>query len=352
MPGAAAPPTGGREVDIGIIAPPWVPVPPPAYGGIEQVVALQAEGLSARGHRVAVAAAPGSRVDAVRLVAPLAEEPDLIGTSYDEWLHVVSALEELRECEVLIDHCGFLGALLAGTGPTRAFHVVHGPLTAETVAFHRLIADRAPRLRLIAISEAQRRAAPDLPFAGVCHNALATDGLRFTGEPGDHLAFLGRMTPDKGAAEAIGIARAAGLPLRMAAKCREPAERAYFAEHVEPLLGDDVEWLGEVGGADKYELLAGARGLIFPIDWEEPFGLVMIEAMACGTPVVATPRGAVPEVVEDGVTGFIRPDHDGLVDAVGRLGEIDRARCRAHVEERFSVARMTDDYERVILAAA
>ena len=338
-------------MDIGILAPPWVPVPPPAYGGIEQVVALQAEGLSARGHRVTLAAAPGSRVDSARLVAPLDEEPETIGASYDEWLHVVSALEELRDCEVVIDHCGFLGALLAGTGPAPAFHVVHGPLTPETIAFHRAIAERAPRLRLIAISEAQRRAAPDLPFAGVCHNALSLEGLPFRDEPGDYLAFLGRMTPDKGAVAAIGIARAAGLPLRMAAKCREPAERAYFADHVEPLLGDDVDWLGEVGGADKYELLAGARALIFPIDWEEPFGLVMIEAMACGTPVVATPRGAVPEVVEDGLTGFIHPDHDGLVEALGRLGDIDRSRCRAHVEERFSVARMTDDYERVILAA-
>jgi glycosyltransferase involved in cell wall biosynthesis len=226
-------------------------------------------------------------------------------------------------------------------------HVVHGPLDPLPLQVYEAIAERAP-LRLVAISEAQRHSGPHLPFLAVCHNGLDPSEAPFSGEPGDYLAFLGRMAPEKGAGEAIDIARKAGLPLRIAAKCREQPEREYFARAVEPQLGDDVVWLGEIGQGEKYELLAGARALVFPIDWSEPFGMVMIEAMACGTPVVATPRGAVPEVVLDGETGFVRDSADGLVEAIGRLGEIDRERCRRHVAERFSGRAMARSYERAI----
>jgi glycosyltransferase involved in cell wall biosynthesis len=159
------------------------------------------------------------------------------------------------------------------------------------------------------------------------------------------------MSPEKGAAEAIEVARAAGVPLRMAAKCREPEEREYFEREVRPRLGPDVEWLGELDGPRKHALLAGARALVFPIDWSEPFGMVMVEAMACGTPVIATRRGSVPEVVEEGVTGFVRDDLRGLVEAVGRLDGFDRLRCRRTVAERFSLERMIASYERLARAA-
>jgi glycosyltransferase involved in cell wall biosynthesis len=335
---------------IGIVAPPWVPAPPPAYGGIEQVVALQARGLAEAGHDVTLVAAPGSRVEGVRLLAPLTELPAMIGHASDEWRHVLPASELVEECDVVIDHSGPLGALLAGLGPSAALHVVHGPLDDTMLPVYRALARRVPRLRLVAISEGQRRLGPDLPFAGVCHNGIEVGGMPFRREPGDHLLFLGRMSPDKGADDAIRIARAAGLPLVIAAKCREPEERAYFARHVEPHLGADVTWVGEVGGARKLELLAGARALVFPIRWEEPFGMVMIEAMACGTPVLATPRGSVPEVVADGVTGFVREGPAALAEAAGRLGEIDRRACRRRVAERFSAEAMTAAYERVIAA--
>jgi glycosyltransferase involved in cell wall biosynthesis len=141
------------------------------------------------------------------------------------------------------------------------------------------------------------------------------------------------------------------MPLRIAAKCREPVERDYFRREVRPRLGPDVEWLGELDARRKHALLAGARGLIFPIDWSEPFGMVMVEAMACGTPVLATRRGSVPEVVEEGVTGFVRDDVAGLVEAVGRLPRFDRLRCRRTVAERFSLERMISSYERLARAA-
>jgi glycosyltransferase involved in cell wall biosynthesis len=210
---------------------------------------------------------------------------------------------------------------------------------------------KAPALRLIALSRAQWDAAPDLPFVAVCPNGIDVDEVPFNDRPGDHLAFLGRMAPEKGAAEAIAIARATGRQLRIAAKCREPDERRYFERAVEPHLGDDVVWLGELGETDKLDLLAGAAALVFPISWPEPFGMVMIEAMASGTPVLATPCGSVPEVVRDGVTGFVRADVDALAACVARLDDIDREACRAHVAERFTADAMADAYERVMVAA-
>ncbi|MCI3948791.1 MAG: glycosyl transferase group 1, partial [Acidimicrobiales bacterium] len=156
--------------------------------------------------------------------------------------------------------------------------------------------------------------------------------------------FLGRMTPDKGAAEAIAVARRAGIPLVLAAKMREPAERAYFDERIRPLLGSGVDFVGEVGGTDKLDLLAGAAALVNPIQWDEPFGLVMIEALACGTPVLSTARGAAPEIVDAGVTGCLGADEDDLVAAAGAIGDLDRVACRAAVAQRFSTARMVEEH--------
>jgi glycosyltransferase involved in cell wall biosynthesis len=335
---------------IGLLAPPWVPIPPPSYGGIEQVVATLAEGLAERGHDVVLVAAPGSGLPGVRTVSPLARLPDIIGEAAPDWRHALAGVDALAGCDVVIDHSGPLGALLTSGLAAPALHVTHGPLDPVPVEIYAGIARHAPGLRLIAISAAQRAMAPGLPFAGVRHNGLDVDAVPFRARPEGYLAFLGRMSPEKGPADAIRIARAAGLPLLIAAKCREPAEHAYFAEHVEPQLGPDVVWLGELNADAKYELLGGAAALLFPIAWPEPFGMVMIEAMACGTPVLATACGSVPEVVADGVTGFVRGDVEELVEAVGRVGEIDRAACRRRVAESFSADAMTEGYLRLAQA--
>jgi glycosyltransferase involved in cell wall biosynthesis len=344
---ARTPLAGRRPLTIGLLAPPWVPVPPPSYGGIEQVVATLAEGLAERGHEVVLVAAPGSQVEGVRVVTPLDALPGIIGDQAADWRHALAGVDELAHADVVIDHSGPLGALLtADLGPP-ALHVVHGPLDPVPAEIYAGIARRSTGLHMVAISHAQRSQAPDLPFAGVCHNGLDIAEAPFRATPDGYLAFLGRMSPEKGPADAIRIARAAGLPLLIGAKCREPAEREYFERHVAPELGEDVVWLGELDSAGKYELMAGARALVFPIAWPEPFGMVMIEAMACGTPVLATARGSVPEVVADGLTGFVRATPDELVDACGRLGEIDRHACRRWVGERFSADAMTARYERL-----
>lgn len=342
--------SGSRRLRIGLLAPPWVPVPPPSYGGIEQVVATLAPGLAERGHEVVVAAGPGSSLPGVEIVSPLESLPQRIGEAAADWRHTLAGIDALGEVDVVIDHSGPLGALLTSRLAVPALHVVHGPLDDELPEIYAGIARHAPDLRLIAISKAQRDLAPGLPFAGVCHNGLALESASFSARPDDYLAFLGRMSPEKGPAEAIRIARRAGLPLLIGAKCREPAEHEFFAKHVAPALGPDVAYLGELDAAGKYALLAGARALLFPIAWPEPFGMVMIEAMACGTPVLATARGSVPEVVADGVTGFVRNTADELIETVSRIEEIDRRACRRRVAELFSADAMTVGYERLVRA--
>ncbi|MDT7561919.1 MAG: hypothetical protein QOG76_543 [Pseudonocardiales bacterium] len=333
---------------IGLIAPPWIPTPPPAYGGIERVVAIQAAGMAAAGHDVTLVAAPGSAVPGVRVVSPLERLPAQIGMATDEWRHVLGGLDALSGVDMVFDHSGPLGALLSAQADVPSMHVVHGSLETELLGLYEGLSARAPRLRLAAISRSQRGAAPHLPFSGVCYNAIDLKEAPFRAEPGGYLAFLGRMAPEKGVAEAITLARRAGLPLRIAAKCREPAEQAYFERAVAPHLGPDVEYLGELGRAATYEFLSRASALLFPISWREPFGMVLIEAMACGTPVLATNRGAVPEVVLDGVTGFVRDTPAELAPLVERIGEIDRAACRRHVAEHFSAEAMVRGYTRLL----
>jgi len=335
---------------IGLLAPPWVPVPPPSYGGIEQVVAALAEGLVERGHEVVLVAAPGSSIPGIEVVSPLESVPEIIGEPVSDWRHALAGIDALGDVDVIIDHSGPLGALLTSRLPIPALHVTHGPLEPVPSEIYAGITRHSPALRLVAISKAQRAMAPTLPFAGVCYNGLPLDSTPFRAQSDGYLAFLGRMSPEKGPADAIRIARRAGLPLLIGAKCREPAEHAYFAEHVAPVLGPDVVWLGELNAAEKFDLLAGARALLFPIAWPEPFGMVMIEAMACGTPVLATARGSVPEVVADGVTGFVRATPDELIETVARIGEIDRRACRRRVADLFSAEVMTAGYERLARA--
>ncbi|HTI34409.1 MAG TPA: glycosyltransferase family 4 protein [Miltoncostaea sp.] len=337
---------------IGVVAPPWIPVPAPGYGGIEAVVEGTTRELARRGHDVVMVAAPGSNVEGVRVVTPLERLPSQIGLAADEWAHLAPAIEILADRDVVIDHSGPLGATLLGRAGPPTLHWVHGPLGDAERAVYAAVCRTAPRLRLVAISRAQRQDGPGLPWAGVAYNGLDLEGLPLGAGRGGYLAFLGRMSPDKGVADAIGIARAAGMPLKIGAKCREPAELEYFAREVEPLLGDDVEWLGELDEPGKVALLADAAALVFPIRWSEPFGMVMIESMAVGTPVLATRFGSVPEVVRDGVTGVVRDRPEDLAREVGGVVALDRAACREHVRRHFSLARMADGHERLLTATA
>jgi glycosyltransferase involved in cell wall biosynthesis len=325
-------------VRIAIIAPPWVPVPPPAYGGTEAVLDNLARGLQAAGHDVLLFAT-GDSTCAVptRWARDAAAGTVNIGAA-TELHHVINAYDAIREwgADIVHDHT-LVGPVYAQRFDVPVVTTNHGPFEGELGDLYRAIADTVP---IIAISNHHGRTARDIPVAAVIHHGLDVDAFPHgTGDRG-YALFLGRMSPDKGVDVAARVARAAGVPLRVAAKMREPAELAYFEEAIAPQLGDGIEYVGEVGGADKLDLLAGARCLINPIAWPEPFGMVMVEALASGTPVVATPCGSAPEIVTDGVTGFIAADQPQLVDGVVHADDLDRSACRKDAAERFSTERM------------
>jgi glycosyltransferase involved in cell wall biosynthesis len=335
-----------RPLRIAILAPCWFPVPPPRYGGIETVVALLADGLVEAGHEVTLFASGESQTTA-RLVAAYDTAPsEEIGRTHWELRHALSCLDEAAAFDVVHDHTGMLGLLLGGLASTPLVHTVHGPLDGEPGELYEVICSLVPRPLLVSLSLNQRKPHPHLPWIANCPNAI--DVSRYP--PGDHageyLLFLGRMSPEKGCHGAIRAARTSGLPLKIAAKMREPSEEDYFQRFVEPELGNGVEFVGEVGYREKLELLQHARATLFPIDWEEPFGLVMLESMACGTPVVATRRGSVPEVVVDGKTGIIVGTSGEMASALTRIDRIDPDECRRHVETHFAPERMVTAYER------
>jgi glycosyltransferase involved in cell wall biosynthesis len=334
-------------VRVALLSPVWFPVPPTGYGGIEWVVALLADGLVDAGHDVTLFASGDSRTKAelafVYESAPSAE----IGKSAVELRHALACFERADEFDVIHDHSGPAAAALAGAVRTPTVHTVHGPLLGEPGEVYERLARVSPRTRLISLSMNQREPHPGLPWLANVPNAL--DFSVYPAQPrrGDYLVFLGRMSPEKGAHRAVAVAMEAGLPLKLAGKRREPPEQRYFHEFVEPHLREgQIEYLGEVTHGEKVELLQDARATLFPIDWEEPFGLVMIESMACGTPVIATRRGSVPEVVDAGRTGVIVDDYSQMAAAVEAADALDPLAIRAAAEERFSRGRMVDDYVR------
>jgi len=338
-----------RPLRIAMIAPPWTALPPDRYGGIEAVCAALVDGLVERGHKVTLFG-PGSNGTKAAFVQTYAEPQYVrLGQSMPDAVHTAAVARALSGMQVDVVHDHTMTGLLlapARSGPTVA--TMHGPLTAE---IRRYLGDLtalthgSSSLHLVAISDDQRRRALDLPWLGRVHNAVRVSEFPYGAHKENFALFLGRCSPEKGMDVAIDAARAAGRHLMLAAKCNEPAEKAYFDEHVRPRLGPDVTWLGEVGGQAKLDLLRRARCLLFPIQWDEPFGMVMIEALACGTPVVALSRGSVPEVVEHGVTGLITEDAAALPRLITDVETISPAACRRAAAQRFDIARMAAGYE-------
>jgi glycosyltransferase involved in cell wall biosynthesis len=326
---------------IAVIAPPWTPVPPVLYGGTELVVDRLATGFQAAGHEVLLFTTGESTCPVPRAFVLPAAQGHRIGMAVPELIHVAAAYDAVQGFDIVHDHSVF-GPFYAERYPN--LHVVttvHGPLDGELSAIYERIADRVP---VVAISHAQRKPAPHIPVARVIHHGIDAADFPYGAGDGGYFLFLGRMSPDKGAHRAMEAAHKAGVRLIMCAKMREPDERAYFEDFVQPYLNDDLVYLGEVPHQEKLDLLAGAAGLLFPIRWNEPFGMVMIEALACGTPVLAFPEGAAPEVIEDGKTGFLCHDELDMAEAIGRIHTIDRAACRAAVEGYFSTRRMVDEH--------
>jgi glycosyltransferase involved in cell wall biosynthesis len=340
-----------------MLAPPWIPVPAPAYGGIEEVVRLLCDGLAENGHDVTLFAPPGSASRAA--VVPVLEEPhpDEIQKAQFESDHVARAFAAVDEAaeqgapfDVLHDHTGHTALAMADRVSAPLVHTLHGPFTEDACRFY---AQHGRKARIVAISQAQLDDAPEEMGGGqVVHNPIDCAEWPFRAEKEDFLLWIGRMSPDKGPHRAIAAAREAGAPVVLAGPV-QPGQEQFFADEVEPHLGEDgVEYVGEADAERKRDLYQRARALLMPIRWPEPFGLVMVEALACGTPVIAFPEGSAPEVVEDGVTGFVVADEHAMAAAVGRLGEIDPSDCRGSCERRFGVPAVVRGYEEVYRAAA
>ena len=325
---------------IALIVPPWVPVPPPSYGGLEAVVHALAVELKRAGHLLMLFTVGGSTCPVPRSWRFRAPQVEM-GNVRIELCHVMAAYEAAVGFDIVHDHT-VAGPVDAERFPDVAVvHTLHGAFDEATTEICRRV---APRVPLIAISEAQRRQAPLIPVAGVIHHGVMAEEFPIGKGDGGYCVFIGRMSHTKGVHLAIDAARHAGVDLVIAAKMRTAEEHAYFAAEVEPRLGGHARYVGEVDFHDKVALLGGARALVFPITWPEPFGMVMIEALACGTPVLAFPSGSAPEVVDHGITGLLCADVDEMASAIAAASNLDRAACRAAAEGRFSARRMAKDH--------
>jgi glycosyltransferase involved in cell wall biosynthesis len=338
---------------IAQLAPTYERVPPPAYGGTENVVHLLTEELVRRGHDVTLFASGDSRTSArLRSITPRAIR---YGTAHGDLRHAeYLQLANAQACflaaadgefDIVHNHAGIEGLVLAATSRTPVLTTNHNPFVRETQP----IWDAYPWAHH-ALSAASAATFPAQGQLAPIHHGIDVGSFPFAPSPATtedpYLVFLGRFMPEKGAARAIEAARRSGRTLVLAGKI-DHTDADFFSSHVEPEIDDvAIRYVGEADPEAKRRLLAGADALLFPISWDEPFGLVMIESLACGTPVIGFRRASVPEVVDDGVTGFIVDDVDGMVDAIRRIPEIDRARCREAAEARFDVIRMAEDYER------
>jgi len=332
---------------IAQVSPLYESVPPKYYGGTEGVVSYLTEELVRQGHEVTLFAS-GDSVTRARLVAPCPQALRLDDRCEQPLPYHMVLLEQVAAEAAAFDllhfHIDYVHFPLVERLSTPHVTTLHGRLDLpDLVPLYQAFA----HVPVVSISDAQRVPLPWLNWQGTVYHGLPLHQLTFREAPGAYLAFLGRMSPEKGADRAIAIAQQVDMPLKIAAKVDDD-DREYFTQVIQPLLDHPlVEFVGEVGPQDKDAFLGQAYALLFPIDWPEPFGLVMIEAMACGTPVIASRHGSVPEVLEDGVTGWIVEGTEAAVQAVGRVPSLSRQRCRQVFEERFSAPRMTQDYLRI-----
>ena len=329
---------------IAQIAPLHEAVPPKLYGGTERVVSFLTEALIGLGHEVTLFAS-GDSVTSAKLEAiwpqALRLDPSIRDPIAPHMLLMEAARAAADDFDVLHFHMDYWPFSMFSRQRTPFVTTMHGRLDLPEL---QPVFDRFNKVPVVSISDAQRRPLPQANYVGTVLHGLPADLLTPQPAKQEYLAFLGRIAPEKGPDRAIRIARACGIPLKIAAKV-DRADQVYFDQVIRPMLADGgVEMIGEINDSQKPEFLSGAVGLLMPIDWPEPFGLVMIEAMACGTPVIAFNRGSVPEIVEDGVSGFIVEDSQGAIGAVRKLGQLSRQTVRARFDERFTARRMAQDY--------
>lgn len=329
---------------IAQVAPLYESVPPGFYGGTERVVSWLTERLVGLGHDVTLFAS-GDSVTNARLVPcckrALRTDTDCVDPLAPHMLMVEEVFSQAQDFDLIHFHIDYLHFIRSRREQVPCVTTLHGRLDIpELVPLYREFRE----LPLISISNSQRKPLPWVNWVGTVHHGLPADLLSFHELGGNYLAFLGRVSPEKGLNHAIEIAIRAEMPLKIAAKI-DRADRDYFEEKIKPLLDHPlVEFLGEIGSADKAEFLGNAVAMLFPIEWPEPFGLVMIEAMACGTPVIAYPSGSVPEIIIDGVNGFLASNVEEAVHAVRRVGDLNRRECRQYFELNFTDEQMTRNY--------
>ena len=333
---------------IAQVAPLWERVPPPAYGGVELVVGLLCDELVQRGHEVTLFASGDSMTLAnLESVYPRSFRTDQIVQDYNvyEVLQLSRLYQQADNFDIIHSHVGYPAISYANLVKTPTVHTLHGIFTPDTEKVY--IEGRSQPF--VSISNAQREPRLGLNYAATVYNGIDIDSHRFYPEPQDppYLAFLGRISPEKGTHLAIEIAKEAGIPLKMAGKV-DRVDVEYFETEIKHHIdGEQIQYLGEANHFEKNALLGGAIATLFSITWREPFGLVMTESMAAGTPVLAKPLGSASEVVSHGKTGFLCDTTADFVDAITRIEEIDRYQCRKHVEQHFSVSSMIDGYEAV-----
>ncbi|MCR4332507.1 MAG: glycosyltransferase family 4 protein, partial [Sulfuricaulis sp.] len=318
---------------------------PKKYGGTERVVSALTEELVRRGHEVTLYASGDSLTSArLRSVHPQAlreaRVKDLYGLNILSVLNIGLAYQAQAEFDIIHDHSGHIGLPTANLATTPVAMTYHGPFTGEV----RRIFNELRQPSIITISRSQRELAPDLNHLGTVYNGLAMENYPFSAEHDGYLLFVGRISPEKGVHFAVRAALTLGLPLIIAAKL-ERVDRPYYYRRIKPYLSEQIRWIGEVDETERNRLMSRALCFLHPVTWPEPFGLTLIEAMACGCPVIAFNKGSIPELIKDGETGYVVETLSSMLDAIRGVAKIDRAACRRHALEHFSAQKMADGYE-------
>ncbi len=332
---------------IAQIAPVAERVPPKQYGGTERIVHELTEELVKRGHQVTLFAS-GDSITSAKLISPVKKNVrelkvvDVYGSNFYAMLNIGTAYAMQDEFDIIHDHNAHLSVATANLSRTPVVMTMHGPFTMH----NRPLFEKLNNPHIVAISHAQTVPAPDLNYAGVVHHGLSMEHYPFSAKDDGYLLYVGRISEEKGVHYAVETAEYLDLPLIIAAKV-DRVDMPYFKEKIEPKLNEKIRWIGEVGQKERNRLMAGALCFLHPVMWREPFGLTLIEAMACGTPVIAFRRGSIPEIVIDSKTGFVVEDLEEMIEAVRRVRTISREECRSHVLKNFNVEKMTDAYEQI-----
>ncbi|TKJ28158.1 MAG: glycosyltransferase [Chloroflexi bacterium B3_Chlor] len=340
---------------VAMVAPPWFKIPPEGYGGIEVIIHLLVEGLIDKGHEVSLCtiSASSSRASIHRIFDD--EMKSYLDAPPSSFLnialtHSLACYKEIpREgADIIHDHTWKEGLLAAAFIDIPVVHTVHGPFDEENERFYRLFKG-SERMHFVTISDFHQACLPGLNYAGTVYNGILFDKYPFSEDKEDFFFYIGRFNEEKAPHLACEVAKELGARLILAGKVHEEEERSYFDRRIIPYLSSDIQFIGELGhwSKEKMHLFSRAKGYLYPIQWEEPFGITMVEAMACGTPVVTFKRGAAPEIVAHEVTGFVVETMDEFIEAVKQVGEIDAQKCRERAESMFTARTMVDGYERV-----